>query len=124
MQSFYEDLAGIRPLAPGFARIEVKPTVPAGLEHVSATYDSVRGKVAVAWRQTSSGLQLDVTVPPNATAEVHVPASGPALVRESGRPADPAEAVRFQGMADGRAVYAVGSGEYRFRSPPAPPRER
>jgi alpha-L-rhamnosidase len=122
VQSFYEDLAGIRPLEPGFRKIEIKPAIPAGLDHVSATYDSVLGKVAAAWRQTSSGLQLDVTVPPNATAEVHVPASGPALVREGGRPADKADGVRFQRMVAGHAVYAVGSGEYHFLSPSEVPR--
>ena len=116
VQSFYEDLAGIRPLEPGFRKIEVKPQIPAGLDHVSATYDSVRGKVAAAWRQTPSGLELDVTVPPSATADVHVPASNPALVREGGVAADKADGVRFQKMVDGRAVYAVGSGEYHFVS--------
>jgi alpha-L-rhamnosidase len=118
VQSFYEDLAGIRPLEPGYGKIEIRPQVPAGLEHVSATYDSVRGKVAAAWRKTPSGLQLDVTVPANATAEVHVPVppSGPAFVREGGHPADKAEGVRFERLVDGRAVYAVGSGEYRFLS--------
>jgi alpha-L-rhamnosidase len=116
VQSFYEDLAGIRALAPGYARIQFKPAVPAGLDHVSASYDSVRGRIASAWRRTPSGLQLDVTVPPNATAEVHVPASGAARVRESGRPATSAEGVRFERMADGHAVFAVGSGEYHFLS--------
>ena len=46
VQSFYEDLAGIRPLAPGFAKFEVKPNVPGGSTSVAATYDSVRGRVA------------------------------------------------------------------------------
>ena len=122
VQSFYEDLAGVRALAPGYARIEFKPAFPAGLDHVSATYDSVRGPLACAWRRTSSGLQLDVTVPPNATAEVHVPASTHTLVREGGRPAASADGVRFERMADGRAVYAVGSGEYHFLSPSEAPR--
>jgi alpha-L-rhamnosidase len=60
-----------------------------------------------------------VTIPPNATAEVHIPASGPDIVRESGRPADQADSVRFQRMLDGRAVFSVGSGEYHFLSLPA-----
>ena len=116
VQSFYENLAGIRPLKPGYRTIEVKPAIPSALEHVSATYESVRGRVASAWRKTPSGLALDVTVPANATAEVHVPASGPASVREGGRLAGEADGVRFQRMIDGRAVYAVGSGEYHFLS--------
>ncbi len=114
VQSFYEDLGGMRTVEPGYRKIEVRPSIPAGLDHVAATYDSVRGRVAVAWRKTPAGLELDVTVPPTATALVFVPASDRALVREGGRPADKAEGVRFQAMADGRAVYAVGSGEYHF----------
>jgi alpha-L-rhamnosidase len=114
VQSFYEDLAGMRPLEPGYRKIAFKPAIPSGLEHVSATYDSVRGRVAAAWRKTPSGLQLDVTVPPNATAEVHVPASGPEAVSEGGRPAGQAEGVRFVSAAGGYAVYTVGSGEYHF----------
>ena len=35
---------------------------------------------------------------------------------ESGRPADAAPGVKFLRYADGRAVYTVGSGSYRFRS--------
>jgi alpha-L-rhamnosidase len=77
---------------------------------------SVRGRVAVAWRQTPSGLQLDVTVPTTATAEVYVPASDRARVSESGRSADEADGVRFQRMVDGHAAYALGSGEYHFLS--------
>jgi alpha-L-rhamnosidase len=122
VQSFYEDLAGIRALAPGYAKIEIKPAFPAGLDHVSATYDSVRGPVVSAWRRTPSGLQIDVTVPPSATAEVHVPASAPTVVREGGRPANTADGVRFQRMAGGRAVFTVGSGEYHFLSPSEAPR--
>ncbi|PYQ54947.1 MAG: hydrolase, partial [Acidobacteria bacterium] len=116
VQSFYEDLAGIRGAEPGYRKIEIRPAIPTGLDHVSASYDSVRGRVAVAWRQTPPGLRLDVTVPPTATAEVHVPASDRARVSESGLAADGSEGVRFLRMADGHAVYAVGSGEYHFLS--------
>jgi alpha-L-rhamnosidase len=123
-QSFYEDLAGIRPLEPGFAKIEIKPAFPAGLDHVSASYDSVRGKVAAAWRRTPEGLALDVTIPPNATAEVHMPAPAAGVIREGGGAAERADGVRLARTAAGRAVYVVGSGEYHFLSPGAAPLPR
>jgi alpha-L-rhamnosidase len=48
VQWFYEDLAGIRPLEPGFRKIEFKPEIPTtGLDSVSASYESVRGRIAV-----------------------------------------------------------------------------
>jgi hypothetical protein len=58
-------------------------------------------------------------VPANATARVHVPAGAAGVVREGAAgqevPADRAEGVRLVGAADGRVVYEVGSGRYRFQ---------
>jgi alpha-L-rhamnosidase len=124
VQWFYEALAGIRPAAPGYAVVEFRPEIPqAGLDHVQASYDSVRGTVACAWRRSASGLELSVTVPPNAVGRVHVPAPGPQAVSEAGEgralPAAQARGVRLVGSSAGRVVYEVGSGRYVFRvSPP------
>ena len=120
VQWLYEDLAGMRPLAPGYRRVEFRPEVPAaGLDSVAASYESVRGTVATRWRRTADGLELDVTVPPNATGEVHVPAAGAARVTEGGSgrelPAARAPSVRLLRAEPGRVVYEVGSGRYRFR---------
>ena len=79
----------------------------------------MRGEVAVRWQRTATGLELDVTVPPNATARVYVPASSPQAVTEVGSghatAADKAESVRLVGVEAGRVVYDVGSGRYQFR---------
>jgi alpha-L-rhamnosidase len=120
VQWFYEDLAGLRPLEPGFRRIEFKPEIPTtGLDNVSATYESVRGRVAARWRRTAAGLELDVTVPPNANGRVYVTAPNPQAVDETGTgkavPADRADSVRLVGVEGGRVVYEVGSGSYQFR---------
>ena len=120
VQWFYEDLAGIRPLEPGFRKIEFKPEIPTtGLDGVSASYESVRGLVATRWKRTATGLELDVTVPPNATGRVHVPASNSRAVTEAGGGkaviADKADSVKLIGVEGGRLVYEVGSGRYQFR---------
>ena len=111
VQWFYEDLAGIRPLAPGFSAIEFRPEIPtAGLDGVSASYESVRGRVAARWKRTGAGLEFEVTVPPNATGRVYVPAPDPRAVV-----VDEADAVKLVGVENGRVVYEVGSGRYQFR---------
>ena len=119
VQWLYENLAGIRPLDPGYRTIELRPALPAdGVRSVSASYESVRGTIASRWRRRETGLEWDVEVPANATARVYVPASGPESVREgppgSEVPAGRAEAVRLIGHEDGREIYEVGSGRYRF----------
>jgi alpha-L-rhamnosidase len=65
-----------------------------------------------------------ITVPPNTSAEVHVPATDAGNVTESGRPADQAQGVVFLRMEPDRetgrnirrAIFKLGSGEYEFHS--------
>ena len=123
VQWLYEDLAGIRPLDPGYRTIELRPEVPSdGLQAVSASYDSVRGTIGSAWRRQGGAFEWDIVVPPNASARVFVPAVGPEAVFESGAsaevPAGRAEGVRFVAVEDGRVIYEIGSGRYRLRVRP------
>jgi alpha-L-rhamnosidase len=120
VQWLYEDLAGFRPLEPGYRKIEFRPEIPsAGLDFVEASHESVRGTVATSWRRTPDGLEIEVTVPPNAEGRVLVPAPSPDSVAEtlggSAVAAARAPAVTFMGVEGGRVVYEVGSGRYRFR---------
>jgi len=47
---------------------------------------------------------------------LHVPCKDASGVTESGKPAAESEGVKFLRMEKGAAVYAVGSGMYRFKS--------
>ncbi|HXE80852.1 MAG TPA: family 78 glycoside hydrolase catalytic domain [Vicinamibacterales bacterium] len=120
VQWLYEDLAGMRPLGAGYRRIEFRPEIPSqGLDHVSASHESVRGTVSSSWRRAAGGLEIDVTVPPTATGVVYIPAADPDSVTEAGNgrrvPARQAEGVRLSGIEGDRVVFEVGSGTYRFR---------
>ena len=113
---FHEGLAGLRPdpSAPGFRKFTVKPGVVREADWARATHQSPYGAIAIEWRKENGGLQLDVTVPPNSTAEIHVPARNAGEVTESGQAASSAPGVQFLRMENGRAVFAVGSGTYVF----------
>jgi hypothetical protein len=113
---FYHDLAGIQGdrAGPGFKRIIIRPAVVGGLTWVKASFDSVRGRIASEWHRDGTQLTLQVTIPPNTTATVHVPAPDPAAVLESGRRATRSAGISFLRMEDGAAVFAVGSGVYIF----------
>jgi hypothetical protein len=74
---FYHDLAGIRPDpdGPGFKKIIIKPTVVGDLTWVKASYNSVRGPIVADWKRDGGSFTLDVTIPPNTTARVHLPSN-------------------------------------------------
>ena len=115
---FYENLAGIKgdPARPGFGRLLMRPELVGDLQFVQASFRSPRGMVRSYWRRDGDRLNWRVTVPPNVTALVSVPAAKDAEVLESGVNAAQQAGVRFLGWADGRANFDVGSGDYRFTS--------
>jgi alpha-L-rhamnosidase len=115
VQWFYEDLAGIRPLEPGFRKVEFKPEIPTrGLDKVSVSYESVLGRIGLRWMRVGTGLELDLTVPPNATARVYIPASNAEAVTKLGV-GKLADSVKLIGIENGRVIYEIGSGHYQFR---------
>jgi alpha-L-rhamnosidase len=111
-------LLGVSPTSPGYASFDVSPP-PTGLDWAGGAVPTPRGTIAVAWRRpATAGDQyvLDLTVPPNASATVHVPASGATNVTEGGRPLSAAPGVRVLASTGGVVVAGVGSGQYEFRA--------
>lgn len=121
----YEQLAGIQSLVdvPAYKRILLKPQPIAGLDFVRARYLGPYGPVLSHWRRDGNTLVWDLEIPPNATAEVHVPARDARSVREGGMSARKSEGVRPLRRGPGVTVFHVGSGRYTFQSelPPAIP---
>jgi alpha-L-rhamnosidase len=129
---FYAGLAGIQadPAAPGWKKFIIKPAVVGDLTWVRAHYDSPYGRIVSHWKRDPSTslragkLTMDVTIPPNSTATIYVPAKDAAGVTESGVKIGEArapalsnvEGVKFLRMENGAAVYEVGSGTYQFKS--------
>ena len=106
----YSTVAGIDldPDRPGYKQIIIRPhPKQSGLTHASATLESPYGKIASAWKLEGATLSLDVTIPPNTTATIRVPASDPHSVRESNHR-------RPTRAENGLAIYDVGAGTYRF----------
>ena len=113
---FYETLAGIAsdPAQPGFKHIVMRPQPLGDLSFVKASHRSPYGLVASEWRRQGGRFDWRVTVPPNATATVYVPAAGADAVTESGRPLANAQGVKLLRTESGAVVLAVESGSYRF----------
>lgn len=110
---FYNGLAGIQldPSEVGFAKIVIKPQIVGDITWVKAHYDSIRGRIVSEWKLENGTLVMDVTVPPNTTATVYVPAGKDKTVTVNDGAGPSVAPARRE--AD-TAVYEVGSGKYRF----------
>ena len=113
---FYAGLLGIDQAddSTGYASLVLRPQVIDSLQWARGEYDSPRGRIASSWRKEPGRLVLEVEVPVNATAEVHLPASVGARILESGRVLEGREDVTVRSRTEGRAVVALGSGRYVF----------
>lgn len=114
-------LAGIEPDEdhPGWERFSIHPRPGLQLSFVRAEHDTIRGKIASAWKREGGEFRLDVTIPPNTRAAVFVPAKDAASVTEGDRPlAEAAPHVRFVEMRGPAAVLDVAAGSYRFVGKP------
>jgi len=106
----YRYVAGIDLASPGYGRILIRPR-PGGLSHARGEYDSVRGRISSSWKIEGARFTLEVLVPPNTTATVHVPCAD---VSEGGGSVDEADGVELLRADEGETVLSVGSGRYEF----------
>jgi alpha-L-rhamnosidase len=113
-------LLGVVPTAPGFSSFTVTPP-PHVLTFAAGTVPTPHGTITVRWHRPAAGgpFTLDVTVPANTTASVHVPAGAASSVKVSvAGGADPGRAVELDG---GYAVVTLGGGTYHLSSATEPP---
>ncbi len=89
---YYEYLGGIRPLAPGYSKIMLKPYPIKGLDYVNCSYQSVSGLIKSKWKRNGNGFEWEILIPANTTAEVWLP------------------------TAEGYQKQTLGSGKHRLRS--------
>ena len=120
---FYRNLAGIGVGSPGYRHIVIKPQVLGDMRSVSASVDTVRGTVAVEWVKGDSSLDLKISIPAGAEADISIPKLGnlDVVVAESGHDIWKANAYLpgVTGLADGKdggdcITVRAGSGSYRF----------
>lgn len=76
----YGDVAGLRPLEPGWRRFEVRPAFTAFLDRASAAVMTPYGEASVAWRTSAGKVTAEVVVPVGTEAVVALPGMPPRTV--------------------------------------------
>jgi alpha-L-rhamnosidase len=66
-------VGGLAPAAPGYRRIAIQPHPGGGLTHARARHRTPYGLAECAWTIGAGGIDIEVVVPPNVTADVMLP---------------------------------------------------
>jgi len=107
----YRSVAGIDTdtAAPGYREVVIRPRLDVRITHARGEYDSVYGTIVSDWNGTPAGpFSLKVTIPPNTTANVLLPAIPNARVTRDGHPTDVKQ-------EQGSYAVRIGSGSYEFQ---------
>ena len=110
--------------SPGFKHFNLKPEPdPTGeMTWAEGFYDSMYGRIKSAWEISDGAITYRATVPANTTATLYMPADTQSTITENGMPASEAEGVEFVKYENGRSVYRLASGDYKFMCPYTPDR--
>jgi alpha-L-rhamnosidase len=111
-QWMVENIGGIRSDGPGYRRLVIDPQPGGTLTWARVGYRSVVGKVSSSWKITGGSMTMNVVVPANVRATIHLPGVA-GEVTESGVPADRQRDLKPVGPG----VFEVGSGSYEFVYP-------
>ena len=111
-QYLFRSVGGINPTSPN-EPIILAPQIELGLDHASASYDSIRGRISVRWQRRGGQVEMEVSVPVNANADLTLPTPSLDAVRESGE-----SLAGRPGVEVRRANHIrLQSGTYRFSFP-------
>ena len=109
-------LAGFIHEGPGFKVGRISPFIPEdkSLTSLSASHLTPYGKISVTWEKKKDHLSVKVTIPPNTTGIIALPASPEAEIMEGGLSLEEAPFCQLIGDKKGRKEIIAQSGNYHF----------
>ncbi|MDQ2660675.1 MAG: family 78 glycoside hydrolase catalytic domain [Actinomycetota bacterium] len=110
----YQNIGGIAVGETGYKSTVISPHPGGGLTSAAASLETPYGLVATDWKISDGELSLSVTVPTNATATVHIPASNTWAVTEGASSLADAAGVHVLSSEGDVVSVRVGSGSYEF----------
>ena len=112
----YERIAGIAPLEAGYKTIRIAPEPREPLTSASASVNTPYGMVSSSWQMNDTSFNLDIVIPPNTTAEVHIPKRAQGEVLINGNPIEDSSDVVIMDTENNSTKISVQPGEYNLES--------
>ena len=111
---FYYSLAGIKPALPAFKSIVIKPFLSDSLSWVSASYQSIQGRISSKWQRRNNRCFLQVKIPANTKALVYLPTANTSNISEGNKKIKLNPDVKIIRITRKETIVSIGSGTYSF----------
>ena len=115
-QWMYERIAGIAPLEPGYKKIKIAPVPNTKyLTSASASVNTPYGKGSSSWKIDNTMFNLDVVIPPNTTAEIHIMNTSKEDVTLNGESLSEIANLNIETLQD-KLILEVLAGTYKIQT--------
>ncbi|MBN1763743.1 MAG: family 78 glycoside hydrolase catalytic domain [Sedimentisphaerales bacterium] len=116
MEWFYKGLGGIQQSEHSVAynEIVINPTIAGDITNVKTCFNSPYGLIKSNWELKNNCFNLDVSIPVNTTAKIHLPATKSDDAYENGVSIKELNDIEIIEEGAEGMVLKVGSGNYRF----------
>lgn len=120
---FYKCLAGINAIEPGWKSLRIKPYIPFDMDYVTASVNTIRGRVHVSWEKTGDLLRIITQIPIGSSAELWLPKyeststilEGDMIIWEKGKSTTDNSVITFKEEQEEYLIFEFGSGFYEFK---------
>lgn len=113
---FYKYISGIQldEKNPAYSSFIIKPLVLEGLTRAEGSIETLKGKLVSKWVKEPGEFALEVEVPFNTSAVVHIPGIQDADIYESGNLLEDVRHTEYLKYYKGSHQVRINSGRYRF----------
>lgn len=113
---FYSGLGGIgqSEKSVAYKEISIDPAMVDGISHASTSYESPYGLIKCNWVKEDNVIKLNVNIPVNTTALIHLDITPKSIISEGDRGISDARNIEVLSKDSKKMVCKVGSGMYSF----------
>jgi alpha-L-rhamnosidase len=104
----------IDPSGPGYKRIYIAPHPGGNLTHAGAELETLYGTIKSSWKLQSGVISVDVTIPPNTTAEVLLPKAASKVIKGGNVEIGGMRMIKQELKVGDDVKLKLGSGEHQF----------
>src|SRR5690606_4910724 len=86
------------------------------INYVNASYNSIHGLIVSNWKKNNKTFQWKISIPPNTTAEVYIPAKSNKTIKANGASIANAKGIEYIKDEGDRVHLRLLSGNYELSS--------
>jgi alpha-L-rhamnosidase len=110
----FQHAVGIDTQDSGYRNIIIKPAISKEMDFINGSYKSINGTIASAWNWKENMVLMNVEIPINTKAKVHIPTGKVSDIREGNKSILKIPSITILESNEKETILEIGSGTYSF----------